>query len=196
MKIAIVDYGASNIQNVANALKYIGQNFEVISDPSLLMQFDKLILPGVGAASFAMRTLRDADLAYAVANYQRPVLGICLGMQILFDYSSEGNVECLRVIPGDVRKFDAGVKVPQIGWNEIEILRNSPLFDGLESGDSFYFVNSYYAPMDSQFTLAQSFYGNAFAAAVSRSNFYGVQFHPEKSGEKGLNLLSNFCEKC
>lgn len=195
MKIAVIDYGAGNLKSVTNALKKLGQNFEVINFPGKIDEFDKLIFPGVGAANFAMPRLQQQGWIEIIKNWRKPFLGICLGMQLLADFSEEGGVGCLQIIPGQVKKF-TDLKVPQIGWNRVQFLRSSKLFEGIADADFFYFVNSYYFAAAPQFVVGQSKYGINFPAIVEKDNFYAVQFHPEKSDQAGLKLLLNFCEKC
>lgn len=197
MKIALVDYGAGNLFSVANALEKLEQNYAIISDADKLQNYDKVILPGVGAAAAAMQNLNEKGFSQALKSYKRPFLGICLGLQLLAEFSTEGNVECLKIVPGKVKKF-AGqwLKVPQVGWNKVDFVAENPLIDGLKQGNYFYFVNSYYLPFNLEYSLATSDYGLTFTSIMQKDNFYGVQFHPEKSGEAGLKLLLNFCEKC
>lgn len=201
MKIALLDYGAGNLFSVANALEKLKQNYAIISDAKKLSDYDKVILPGVGAAAAAMQNLNERGFAEVLKAYRKPFLGICLGLQLLADYSTEGNVDCLKIVSGKVDKFKSPwLKVPQVGWNKVSFVAQSPLADGLNTGlaqDSyFYFVNSYYLPFDAQYSVAVSDYGQTFTSIMQKENFYAVQFHPEKSGEAGLKLLSNFCEKC
>lgn len=211
--IAVIDYGAGNLQSVTNALTKLGRKFVVVRDANEFERFDarfaeigKVILPGVGAAGYAMTELGKRGFTGILRNLKIPFLGVCLGMQLLGEYSEEGEVECLGVISGRVRKFPknnnsaensaAILKVPQIGWNRVELVKNSPLFAGLADREYFYFVNSYYLPVDNDNLVAGASYGVKFVAAVQQKNYYGVQFHPEKSGAAGLKLLNNFCTKC
>lgn len=205
--IAIIDYGAGNIKSVANALTKLGQKFQVVKSASEYEQsngkfakFSRVILPGVGAAKSAMVELGARGFTKILQNLTVPFFGVCLGMQLLAEYSEEGNVGCLGIVSGRVKKFkksqEIAVKVPQVGWNNVYNIRKSPLFDGIADKEYFYFVNSYYLPCDNCNSLAKGFYGGEFSAAISWRNFYGVQFHPEKSGEIGLKLLNNFCTKC
>lgn len=196
--IQIIDYGAGNIRSVENALKKLGVDYRIVSSVSELKSDRKVIFPGVGAALSAMRGLTERGLIGALKNFKAPVLGICLGMQILLDNSCEGDVSCLGVINGNVKKFNSelGVKVPQIGWNKVKQNISSPLFEGVLDESYFYFVNSYFADVDKDFVLGVTDYGVAFPSVIRKDNFYGVQFHPEKSGEVGLKLLNNFCKLC
>lgn len=192
--IQIIDYGAGNIRSLTNALSKLGEKYEVISSSDELKDDAKVILPGVGAAGAAMKRLAGLDFA----RIRRPFLGICLGMQLLLDFSEEGSeegdVKCAGIFKGRVKKFRGQVKVPQVGWNKVEIRRESPLFQNIPDDSYFYFVNSYFADCDNP--VAVSEYGQCFPAAIQKNNFYGVQFHPEKSGETGLKLLNNFCKLC
>jgi len=195
--IQIIDYGAGNIQSILNALKQIGVEAEVISSAKELKDDCKLIFPGVGAASSAMRALGKSYFANVIPYLKNPFLGICLGMQLLADFSEEGDVECLGILNGKVVKFSGGVKVPQIGWNRVKIAEpRDPLFEGISDDSYFYFVNSYHLNTDSAYTIGKTNYGREFVSAVKKNNFYGVQFHPEKSGEAGSKLLNNFCKLC
>ncbi|MBI3123267.1 MAG: imidazole glycerol phosphate synthase subunit HisH [Ignavibacteriales bacterium] len=194
--IAVVDYGAGNVQSVLNALDDLKVQYIVSNKEPEIYHADKIIFPGVGEASFAMRKLHLNSLVTMLRVTKKPLLGICLGMQLLSEKSNEGNTCCLGVVPGTCVKFDeTKVKVPHMGWNEVKIDMNSILFDEIEDGAHFYFANSYYLPV-CDYTIASSFYDVTFAAAVQRNNYYGVQFHPEKSGEAGIKLLTNFIEKC
>lgn len=195
--IQIIDYGAGNIQSVLNALKQIGVEAEVISSAKELKSDCKLIFPGVGAASSAMEVLKKSYFADVIPYLKNPFLGICLGMQLLADSSEEGDTECLGILNGKVKKFSGDVKVPQIGWNKVKIVNSrDPLFCGIEDDSYFYFVNSYYLDADPVCAIGKTNYGREFVSAVKKNNFYGVQFHPEKSGEVGLKLLNNFCKLC
>lgn len=193
--IQIINYGAGNIRSVSNALEKLVIDYEVISSVKELNADAKLIFPGVGAAGSAMQNLKISGFDKALKNWRGPFLGICLGMQLLMDSSKENDCNCLSIIPGSVEKFGNSFKVPQIGWNKV-LGTTDPLFSELNEENYFYFVNSYRVVTDDQYVLGQCFYGECFPAAVRRENFYGVQFHPEKSGEPGLKLLSNFCNLC
>jgi len=199
MKIGIINYNAGNIKSVANALKKIGVECDILSNPGSLNMYDKLILPGVGAAKSAMTQLQKNGFVEVLKSFKKPILGICLGLQLFSDFSEEGGVDCLSVIPGVVRRFDfvdRELKVPQIGWNKVFLKKNDSLFDGIQSGEFFYFVNSYYLQTSEDFVIAKTSYGIDFASVVRKENFFATQFHPEKSGEVGLKLLNNFCLKC
>ena len=198
--IVVVDYEAGNLYNVGNALTWLGVDFVFSGDPERVARASKVILPGVGSARAAMESLREQGLIPVIQELQVPFLGICLGLQLLFDSSDEENTPCLGVMEGRVRGFDdSRVKVPHIGWNQIRRSRALPapagagrLLDGIPDGSYFYFVHSYYAPSDSGETVAVTDYASSFASVVSRGNFWGVQFHPERSGEPGLRVLRNF----
>lgn len=187
--IAIVDYGTGNVQSVCNALDRVGGSYLLTADASVIQDAERVLLPGVGEAAHAMALLRQKGLDEVLKNLTQPVLGICLGMQLLCTYSEEADTECLGLIPCRVRRIDAP-KVPHVGWNQIEKLR-SPLFKGVAAGSYVYYVHSYGAEV-SDFTIATTDYHGAFAGAIGRDNFYGAQFHPEKSGAVGEQILRNF----
>jgi glutamine amidotransferase len=193
--IGVIDYDAGNLRSVSNALKSIGVRFRVSSSPAELVSCDGIILPGVGAAPGAMASLHTRGLTEWIRNWPRPFLGICLGMQVLFERSEEGNTECLGVFPGGVKKFDdSAVRIPHMGWNKIELFPSSRT--GIEIPDSyFYFAHSFYVPVN-DITAAAAECGAKFSAVVQKANFTGVQFHPEKSGAAGLSLLRSFAETC
>lgn len=194
--IQIIDYGAGNLRSVSNALKQLGQEYEIISSASKLKSNAKIIFPGVGAANAAMRNLNERGFADVISKIEIPFLGICLGMQLLLPYSEEGDTKCLGVIEGTVRKFSQELKIPQIGWNSVQLINNNPLFQGVPDNSYFYFVNSYFVDAKKNSVLGLTDYGTHFDSVIRKNNFYGVQFHPEKSGEIGLKLLNNFCELC
>lgn len=196
MKIAVIDYGASNLQSVANALTVLGKPFEIVSEPDRLADFDKVILPGVGAAGSAMEKLRESGFAEVLPKLKVPTLGVCLGLQLFADFSEEGDTKCLSIIPGQVKRFQTDLKVPQMGWNKVELAKASPLTAGIPNNSFFYFVHSYYLETRSEFVIGQTVYDTTFAAIVQKGNFYATQFHPEKSGQWGMKLLSNFCDLC
>ncbi|MFA5750791.1 MAG: imidazole glycerol phosphate synthase subunit HisH [Candidatus Paceibacterota bacterium] len=194
MKIAIIDYGASNLQSVANALTSLGKSFEIVSDPEKLTDFDKVILPGVGAAGSAMKKLIKSGFAEILPKLKVPTLGVCLGLQLFADFSEEDNTKCLSIIPGEVNKFQTELKVPHMGWNKVEFVKNSSLVAGIPNNSFFYFVHSYCLETEDKFIIGKTAYGINFPAIVQKDNFYAVQFHPEKSGQWGLKLLANFCD--
>lgn len=193
--IAIVDYDAGNIRSVAGALERLGQQYELTADPERLLAADRVILPGVGNAAHALESLRQKGLCEVIRSLRRPVLGICVGLQILCRDSEEGPVEGLGVFDAHVRRFpdEPQIKVPHMGWNALGNL-DGKLMKGLQSGTFVYFVHSYY-PSLCQDTVATCRHGSTlFSAALRYENFYGTQFHPEKSGDAGSRILQNFIE--
>ncbi|MFI3265730.1 MAG: imidazole glycerol phosphate synthase subunit HisH [Rikenellaceae bacterium] len=192
--IAVVDYDTGNLRSVANALSRLGAEFKVTDNHKEILDAERVLLPGVGEAYTAMCKLHERGLAELIPRLTQPVLGICIGVQLMCKSSEEGNAECLGIFDSDVRrfKFDEGtnLKVPQMGWNSIEQLK-SPLFDGLDEGSYVYYVHSFAPELCSQ-TIAVTNYGLDYSAALSRDNFYGTQFHPEKSGDIGSKILENF----
>jgi imidazole glycerol-phosphate synthase subunit HisH len=190
--IAIVKYNAGNIRSVENALHRLGAQYEITDSPAQLRAADKVIFPGVGEASSAMAYLRDRGLDQVIQNLQKPFLGICLGLQLMCKYSEEGNTDCLNIFKENVLKFPEIGKVPHMGWNDFSNIKG-PLFQNLDKKDDMYFVHSYYAEVGDD-TSAVTEYLVPFSAALQRDNFYGVQFHPEKSAEAGQRLLQNFLE--
>lgn len=191
-QIGIVAYKAGNIASVVNALARLGQNARLVSDPAELTHIDKLIFPGVGHARPAMEQLQSTGMDKAIRAFHRPVLGICLGMQLMASYSEEGAMQGLGLFPGSIKLFNGRSKVPHMGWNRIYNLK-TPLFDGVEEGSHVYFVHSYYMPENGS-TIAHCDYEGQFAAAASHKNFFGLQFHPEKSGAAGMKILQRFLE--
>ena len=190
--IAIIDYGAGNIRSVQNALARLGTQSKLTKDPRELREADKVIFPGVGEASFAMNQLREQELDGLIPTLEQPVLGICLGMQLLCNYSEEGATKTLGVFDTSVKEFKPILNVPHVGWNSCE-LTSSSLFNKIEPSSDFYFVHSYYAEICSA-TSATCNYIQPFSAALQKDNFYGVQFHPEKSANIGSKLIQNFLE--
>jgi glutamine amidotransferase len=192
MKLAIIKYNAGNIQSVLNALERLGVAAEVTDEAEKITSADKVIFPGVGEASSAMRSLQQNNLDKLIAGLKQPVLGICVGMQLLCRHSEENDTDCLGIVPVNVKKFSfaPSFKVPQMGWNTIYGLR-SGLFTGVEDNSFIYNVHSYYAE-DSEYTIAKCDYGIEYAAAVKKDNFYGVQFHTEKSAATGDQIIQNF----
>ncbi len=189
MKIVIIDYGAGNIQSIKFAFQRLGYEAVLSHDSDEIVRADKVIFPGVGEASSAMKMLRKTGLDKLIPELKQPVLGICLGMQLMCHSSEEGNTEGLGIFDADVVRFTKEVKVPQIGWNKIENLK-SDLFKDLEN-NYVYLVHSFYAPLCNE-AIATSTYGLEYSTALQKDNFYGVQFHPEKSGEYGARILTNF----
>lgn len=194
--IAIVDYDTGNLRSVCNALERLGARYCVTSDAVVIRAARRVLLPGVGEASSAMRKLQERGLCDVIKSLTQPVLGICVGMQLMCRHSEEGDVDCLGLFDTVVRRFepnpDEGIKVPHMGWNGITSLR-SPLFDGVREGDFVYFVHSY-APDVCADCTAVSSNGRVFAAALAKGNFQGTQFHPEKSGDVGERILKNFID--
>jgi glutamine amidotransferase len=205
--IGIVDYNMGNLASVINAFKKVGANARLESDPAKLAQYDKLILPGVGAFGDAMEHLKENGMDEAVkafAQSGKPLLGICLGMQLLFESSEEfGNTQGLGLIPGkvvafDEKRFDHSLKVPHMGWNELfqqpvgADLHVCPLFTDMPSEFYLYFVHSYHAVCEDKYTIGKTYYGYEFVSAVQNENIYGIQPHPEKSHENGLKIIENF----
>lgn len=191
--IAILKYNAGNVQSVQNAIERLGYQTIVTDDVAILTSADKVIFPGVGEASSAMRYLVDKGLDKVIMGLKQPVLGICLGMQLLCNSSEEGNVAGLGVFDNEVKLFPATDIVPHMGWNNCDMIEEETLFKGIEELDDFYFVHSYYATL-SKDTIAVNNYIVPFSAALAKGNFYAVQFHPEKSGKVGELLLKNFLE--
>ncbi|MEJ5263264.1 MAG: imidazole glycerol phosphate synthase subunit HisH [Ignavibacterium sp.] len=190
--IAIVDYGASNIASVINVLEELKAEFVLSNDKKIIQSADKIILPGVGEASSAMKKLNELNLVNDLRNTTKPFLGICLGMQLLFTKTEEGDVDCLNVIPGEVKKFNlANFKVPHMGWNEIIKLKNDELLNGLNDKTFFYFAHSFYVPQN-DFSTSVCNYGLNYSASVRYKNYFGVQFHPEKSAQQGIQIIKNF----
>jgi len=194
--IAIIDYSGGNVASVRNAVQKLGYECVVTSDPDVILQSDKVIFPGQGRAAPAMKDLKKLGLDKVIKNIKTPFLGICLGMQLLLPFSEEDDTECLGIIPGRVRKFLAAeVKVPQIGWNTVTQTRTDLLFSTVYDTISVYFVNSYYVDVEPKYALGQSAYGQTnYVTVIKRDNYYGTQFHPEKSGPLGVQLLRNFCQ--
>ena len=192
MKIVIIDYGAGNIQSIKFAIQRLGFEAVLSSDAAEITNADKVIFPGVGEASSAMTKLKESGLEQTITSLKQPVLGICLGMQLMCNSSEEGNTKGLGIFNVDVVKFDETLKVPQIGWNEITMLK-SELFKAIPEKSYIYLVHSFYAPL-SKDTIAVSEYGLEYSAALKKDNFYGTQFHPEKSSDVGSKILQNFLE--
>ncbi|MGH8689725.1 MAG: imidazole glycerol phosphate synthase subunit HisH [Burkholderiales bacterium] len=198
MKIAVVDYGMGNLRSVSKALEHVAPGAEILvtADPARILSCERLVVPGQGALPDCMRQLDASGAREAVldAAATRPFLGICIGLQMLFERGEEGNTVGLGLLPGRVPRFAlSGLKVPHIGWNEVMQARSHPLWSEIPDRSRFYFVHSYYpAPRDAMLTAATSVYGAPFTCAIARDNIFAVQFHPEKSQSAGLQLLSNF----
>ncbi|KEA52584.1 MULTISPECIES: imidazole glycerol phosphate synthase subunit HisH [Mangrovibacter] len=195
MNVVIIDTGCANLSSVRSAVQRLGYEPAISKDADVIRQADKLILPGVGTAQAAMDQLRERDLVELVKTATQPLLGVCLGMQLLGTASDENNgVETLGLVDQPVLKMkDAGLPLPHMGWNKVYPKAGDRLFRGIEPGAWFYFVHSYAMPVCAN-TIAQCSYGEAFTAAVQKDNFFGVQFHPERSGSAGAQLLKNFLE--
>ena len=198
-KIAIIDYGMGNIQSVKNALELLNCHTQITDDPTQLKNADGLVLPGVGAFGQAMLNLKDKKiinpLKRAVLEHNIPILGICLGMQLLSEKSDErGSNSGLSLIPGEICKIPDldGYRLPHVGWNDIKVKNNAPLFTNIADSSSFYFVHSYRFMCDSKYIAGTAEYGNLINAVVQNNHIFGVQFHPEKSQKKGLMLINNF----
>lgn len=195
----IVDYDAGNLRSVQRACREVGLDAAIASEPQAVAHAERVIFPGVGQAGSAMATLRrtglDAALRHAI-DAGTPILGICLGLQISLDHSEEGDTPCLGLIPGRVRRFaldDPRLKVPHMGWNEVRVVQSHPVLDGIEPGDEFYFVHAYYPdPASKASVLAVANYEREFCCALGLGNYIGVQFHTEKSGRVGLDLIARF----
>ena len=192
--IAIVDYKMGNLRSVENALRRLGADFVVTADADVIRRADKVLLPGVGNAAEAMENLRTADLVDVIRSLRQPVLGICVGMQVMCRHSEEGDVDCLGIFDARVKRFLPApeVKVPHMGWNKIGNLETK-LFKDLEGGSYVYFVHSYYPELCPD-TIATATHGVMFSAALKYENFYGTQFHPEKSGDVGERIIANFLQ--
>lgn len=190
MKIVLLDYGAGNIQSISFAIERLGLKADLSRDPGEIVAADKVIFPGVGQAAAAMEQLRQSGLDVLVPKLKQPVLGICLGMQLMCASSAEGPTKGLGIFDLEVQRFPGDLKVPQVGWNTLSGLRGG-LFTGVPEGAHVYLVHSYYAPL-SKDTLARTDYGLGYSAALGRDNFYGLQFHPEKSSGMGSTILENF----
>ncbi len=198
-RTVIVDYDAGNLRSVQRACSEVGLDADIAAEPAAVARADRIIFPGVGQAASAMRTLRrtglDEALRHAIAA-GTPILGICLGLQISLDYSEEGDTACLGLIPGRVRRFafdDPRLKVPHMGWNEVRVVHPHPVLAGIRPGDEFYFVHAYYPDPDTrEAVLAVADYEHEFCCALGVRNYVGVQFHTEKSGRVGLDLIARF----
>lgn len=190
MKLAIIDYGAGNIQSLRFALDRLGVESVLSSNADEIKKADKVIFPGVGEASSAMKKLRSTGLDRLIPQLNQPVLGICLGMQLMCSFTEEGDTIGMGVFECEVKRFQNNVKVPQMGWNTLTNTQG-PLFNQIKRNDHMYLVHSYYVPLIHE-TVAETNYGVAYSTALQKGNFYGVQFHPEKSSKAGSQLLSNF----
>jgi glutamine amidotransferase len=190
MKIVIINYGAGNIQSIMFAIERLGYKAVLSNNPDEIKAADKVIFPGVGEASYAMKMLQESGLDTLIPTLKQPVFGICLGMQLMCNYSEEGDTKGLGIFDVDVVKFSSKVKVPQMGWNNIYNLK-SDLFKGIDENEYMYLVHSFYAPLCAE-TIATTNYELEYSSALENGNFYGTQFHPEKSGDIGEQILGNF----
>ncbi len=188
--IVIINYGAGNIQSIMFAIERLGYKAVLSNNPEEIKAADKVIFPGVGEASYAMKMLKESGLDTLIPTLKQPVLGICLGMQLMCNYSEEGDTKGLEIFDVDVVKFTSKVKVPQMGWNKIYNLK-SDLFSGIAENEYMYLVHSFYAPLCAE-TIATTNYELEYSSALENENFYGTQFHPEKSGDVGEQILNNF----
>ena len=191
--IGIVNYGAGNIFSLTAALDRQGISYGMVNTEADLEKYSHIIIPGVGHAGAAMQKLEQTGLVNAIKALTKPVLGICVGMQLLTDHSEEGNADLIGIVPIKTKLFDKalGIKIPHMGWNNVNFT-NNPLFTNVKPLAQFYFVHSYFIEYNPIFDIASVTYGNKFSAAIQKNNFFGVQFHPEKSGEAGEQLLKNF----
>ena len=192
-RIALIDAGGANLGSVRDALDRLGAQVDVVRDGDGLRDTERVILPGVGAAEPGMRLLRERGFVEVLRALEQPLLGVCLGMQLLFDSSEEGDVECLGLIPGRIFRLQEapGVRVPHMGWNTLQQVQGSPLMTGIADGANVYFVHSYAAPVTAD-CIAGCEHGQLFSAIVRRGRVCGAQFHPERSGSTGARLLANF----
>jgi glutamine amidotransferase len=195
--IAIVDYGAGNMHSIAHALEHVGAHVRVTDDPALVVEAQAVVLPGVGQARSAMAQMTAKGLDEAICRATelgKPFLGICLGMQLLADHHAEGEVDGLKLFRGSVRRIPAGMKIPEIGWNQVQpSAEDLPIFEGIPPASYFYFLHSYYVePQDQAGVAATTDYGSPYCSVIATERVWGTQFHPEKSGEPGLQLLRNF----
>lgn len=193
--IIIVDSGGANLNSILFALQGLGTSALISHDKEAIKSAERVILPGVGSAAHAMHQLQDFDLVNTLSCLTQPVLGICLGMQLLYDFSEEGDVACLGIIPGKIKRMisASSITIPHMGWNRLHSVKHSSLLDKIQDESYVYFVHSYCAPVN-EYTLATTQHGTSFTVAANKDNFYGVQFHPERSSHIGLQILKNFLE--
>ena len=195
MKLAVITGGGANFYSIEMALQRLSVDYRLTNDKSVINSADGVIFPGVGNAEFAMQELQRLNLVELIQEYKKPLLGICLGMQLLYEYSEEGNLPCLGILPGKVQQFNsgAGLIVPHMGWNNLDWQKESELTRQIAKDNDVYFVHSFFAPVN-EVTVATCDYGGAFTAMAQQDNFYAMQFHPEKSGKIGEQLIKNFIE--
>ena len=196
LEVTVVDYESGNLRSVSRALEKAGARPRVTGDPELILQADAVVLPGVGSGDSAMRGLRSRGLVEPLREYAasgRPFLGVCLGLQLLMDATDEGNVPCLGIVHGKTRRLPGGLKVPHMGWNQVRLTGDSPVFEGIPDNSDFYFVHSYYGePIDEELIAGVTEYRIPFCSAIVRDSLIATQFHPEKSGALGLKIYDNF----
>ncbi|UJF19811.1 imidazole glycerol phosphate synthase subunit HisH [Vibrio sp. SS-MA-C1-2] len=193
--VVIIDTGCANISSLRFAIERLGFSVEISRDPATILAADKLFLPGVGTASEAMKNLEQRDLISLIKQVEKPLLGICLGMQLLGQISQEGKspITCLGICPAPINKIQSGdLPLPHMGWNKISVKDQHPLFAGIDSDSYFYFVHSFAMPTSPEYTIASCQYGQDFTAAIQCGNYFGVQFHPERSSKVGAKLIQNF----
>ena len=199
--ISIIDYNAGNLTSVAHAVNFLGYRCQITANPQKILASQKIIFPGVGAAKATMDILHETGLSQVLLEFyesEKLMLGICIGIQILFDYSEEEDTDCLGVLSGQVKKFKATptINVPQIGWNQVQQIHNHWIFNNVPNSGYFYFVNSYYSiPEDPEIIIGRTHYGVEFCSAIAHRNLIATQFHLEKSGRIGLKMLNNFLQK-
>ena len=200
LQISIIDYDSGNLRSVAKALEKYGVDPITTSDSDIILKSDAVILPGVGSAPSAMQALSNRNLIEPIKQYialGKPFFGICLGLQLLFNKTDEGDSDCLGVISGNVRQLSSGLKVPHMGWNSIDIKKTHPILEGIPSGEFFYFVHSYFVvPQESGDITATTDYGEVFCSIFAKDNLIATQFHPEKSGDIGLRIYKYFVDMC
>ena len=200
LQISIIDYDSGNLRSVAKALEKYGVDPITTSDSDIILKSDAVILPGVGSAPSAMQALSNRNLIEPIKQYialGKPFFGICLGLQLLFNKTDEGDSDCLGVISGNVRQLSSGLKVPHMGWNSIDIKKTHPILEGIPSGEFFYFVHSYFVvPQESGDITATTDYGEVICSIYAKDNLIATQFHPEKSGDIGLRIYKNFIDMC
>ncbi len=194
--IAIIDYKSGNIASVKNALKRLKRACVVTSDPKKILLADGVIFPGQGRAGTALAELKKTGIDALIPQLTKPFLGICLGMQMLSSYSEEDETTCFGIFQGECRTFPRSLKTPHLGWNKVALVRKSPFTAGISDGAYFYFVHSYYVSAPNAYVIGTTSYGFDFPSMIQKDNFFGVQFHPEKSGADGLRVLNNFCALC